>query len=142
MLFRSAEELAKTVFDMNPNLSTDGRADKLTDIGYKIAVEQVGKKRAQYDFSYDEDFTSDFVSAYGWLQDGGNPETGEDGEEYTKKYGHLHKGEAMESAPPTAKGERMVKHIKKGYAKDGKLTDKEKSIAYATAWKAKNKEDK
>ena len=46
----------------------------------------------------------------------------------------------FESAPPTAKGERMVKHIKKGYAKDGKLTDKEKSIAYATAWKQHNKE--
>lgn len=42
-----------------------------------------------------------------------------------------------EKAPPGAKAERMVKHIKKGYAKDGKLTDKEKSIAYATAWKAK-----
>ena len=45
-----------------------------------------------------------------------------------------------ESAPPTAKGERMVKHIKAGYAKDGKLTDKEKGIAYATAWKQHNKE--
>lgn len=43
-----------------------------------------------------------------------------------------------ESAPPGAKYERMVKHIKKGYSKGG-LTDKEKSIAYATAWKAKNK---
>lgn len=45
-----------------------------------------------------------------------------------------------EKAPPTVKGERMVKHIKKGYAKDGKLTKKEKSIAYATAWKQHNKE--
>jgi hypothetical protein len=44
-----------------------------------------------------------------------------------------------EVAPPGAKAERMVKHIKKSYSKDGKLTDKEKSIAYATAWKAKNK---
>ena len=34
----------------------------------------------------------------------------------------------------------MVKHIKAGYAKDGKLTDKEKSIAYATAWKQHNKD--
>ena len=34
----------------------------------------------------------------------------------------------------------MVKHIKKNYAKDGKLTDKEKSIAYATAWKHHNEE--
>jgi len=43
-----------------------------------------------------------------------------------------------EVAPPGAKAERMVKHIKKGYAKDGKLTPREKSIAYATAWKAHN----
>ena len=46
-----------------------------------------------------------------------------------------------ESAPPTAKGERMVKHIKKSYADDGKLTDKEKGIAYATAWKDHNKNE-
>ena len=45
-----------------------------------------------------------------------------------------------EKAPPGKKAERMVKHIKKGYAKDGKLTDKEKSIAFATAWKQHNKE--
>jgi hypothetical protein len=44
-----------------------------------------------------------------------------------------------EVAPPGAKAERMVKHIKKGYAKDGNLTKKEKGIAYATAWKAHNK---
>ena len=44
-----------------------------------------------------------------------------------------------ESAPPGDKYERMVKHIKKKYSKDG-LTDKEKSIAYATAWKAKGKD--
>ena len=49
-------------------------------------------------------------------------------------------GDFPESAPPTAKGERMVKHIKKGYANDGKITDKERSIAYATAWKQHNKD--
>jgi hypothetical protein len=43
-----------------------------------------------------------------------------------------------EVAPPGAEAERMVKHIKQGYAKDGKLTDKEKAIAYATTWKAHN----
>jgi hypothetical protein len=47
--------------------------------------------------------------------------------------------EMQEVAPPGAKAERMVKHIKKGYAKDGKITPKEKSIAFATAWKAHNK---
>ena len=46
-----------------------------------------------------------------------------------------------EVAPPTDKHERMVKHIKKNYKKDGKLTKDEKSIAYATAWKNYNKED-
>jgi hypothetical protein len=45
-----------------------------------------------------------------------------------------------EKAPPGAKFERMVKHIKKGYSKDG-LSAKEKSIAYATAWKAKKREE-
>jgi hypothetical protein len=66
------------------------------------------------------------------------------------KAGYEPIGELMldESAPPGAKYERMVKHIKKGYSKDGELTKKEKGIAYATAWKAKNeawegsKEDK
>ncbi len=43
-----------------------------------------------------------------------------------------------EKAPPGDKAERMVKHIKKNYSKDGKLTPTEKSIAYATAWKARN----
>ncbi len=47
--------------------------------------------------------------------------------------------QVQEKAPPGAKAERMVKHIKKSYAKDGKITPKEKSIAYATAWKAHNK---
>jgi len=45
--------------------------------------------------------------------------------------------QVAEVAPPGAKAERMVKHIKKGYSKDGNLSKKEKGIAYATAWKAK-----
>ena len=47
-------------------------------------------------------------------------------------------GSVSEVAPPGAKAERMVKHIKQGYARDGKLTPKEKGIAFATAWKAHN----
>ena len=55
---------------------------------------------------------------------------------------HVDEDNIQEVAPPGAKAERMVKHIKKSYSKDGKLTDKEKSIAYATAWKSveENKE--
>jgi hypothetical protein len=47
--------------------------------------------------------------------------------------------DVTEVAPPGSKAERMVKHIKKSYSKDGKITPKEKSIAYATAWKTHNK---
>lgn len=47
----------------------------------------------------------------------------------------------QEKAPPGAKYERMVKHIKKRYSQDG-LTDKEKAIAYATAWKQYGKTHK
>ena len=43
-----------------------------------------------------------------------------------------------EKAPPGAKAERMVKGIKKSLSKDGKLSDKDKAIAYATTWKAHN----
>jgi len=43
-----------------------------------------------------------------------------------------------EVAPPGAKAERMVKHIKKSLSKDGKLSGKDKAIAYATTWKAHN----
>ena len=58
--------------------------------------------------------------------------------------GTLMKGKkhsVKEEAPKGAKYERMIKHIKKNYAKDGKLTKDEKSIAYATAWKHKNKKE-
>ena len=41
--------------------------------------------------------------------------------------------ELDEVAPPGDKYERMVKHIKKNYPKD------KEGIAYATAWKHKNK---
>ena len=54
---------------------------------------------------------------------------------------HMKEEKLDEKAPPGDKYERMVKHIKAKYSEGG-LTDKEKSIAYATAWKAKNKEDK
>ena len=63
------------------------------------------------------------------------PGTMEGAPEVLRKHG----GPIEEKAPPGAKAERMVKHIKAGYAKDGKLSPKEKSIAYATAWKAHNK---
>jgi hypothetical protein len=66
------EKLAQKVFDQNPNLNTSGRAEEVMNAGYKIAVVDLGKKQAQGLFGYDEDFPSDFVSAYSWLQKNGN----------------------------------------------------------------------
>lgn len=62
------------------------------------------------------------------------------GKDQCVKAGYEPIGELMldEKAPPGAKYERMVKHIKKGYSEGG-VSEKEKSIAYATAWKEKNK---
>jgi hypothetical protein len=56
-----------------------------------------------------------------------------------KDFTGQNKTPVKEKAPPGDKYERMVKDIKKGYAKDGKLTDTERGIAYATAWKLYNK---
>ena len=51
-----------------------------------------------------------------------------------RKDGGVVKEETLdEVAPPGDKYERMVKHIKKNYPKD------KEGIAYATAWKHKNK---
>ena len=46
-----------------------------------------------------------------------------------------------EKAPPGAKFERMVKHIKKSYSEGG-VSDTEKAKAYGAAWKQKKKEQK
>jgi len=96
---------------------------------------------------YIEDLEAEFED----LAQGGDEDEGGDtddsyalasaGHGSDEDYGSFGYDESIEEkAPPGAKAERMVKHIKKGYAKDGKLTDKEKGIAYATAWKQHNKE--
>ena len=51
------------MFDHNPNLDDE---DKILNLGYNIAKSDLGS-RAQGIFR-DEDFPSDFVSAYGYLQ--------------------------------------------------------------------------
>jgi flagellar hook-basal body complex protein FliE len=58
----------------------------------------------------------------------------------SNQYMHQEMGDmpVAEIAPPGAKAERMVKGIKKSLSKDGHLSGKDKAIAYATTWKAKN----
>lgn len=67
-----AEQLAQQVFDKNPNLPTTGSADELLNAGYAICKRELGT-RANGIFR-DEDFPSDFVSAYAWLKDQGMSE--------------------------------------------------------------------
>lgn len=68
------EKLAQKIFDENPDLNTSGRAEEVMSAGFKIAVADLGKKQAQGLFGYDEDFPSDFVSSYSYLQKQGQNE--------------------------------------------------------------------
>jgi len=60
-----AEDLAKQVFNANPNIKDE---NAVLDAAWPIAVKDLGNKRAMSVFNYDEDFPSDLVSVYDWLQ--------------------------------------------------------------------------
>jgi hypothetical protein len=61
-----AENLAQQVFNVRPNLRSE---DDVLNIGYKVAVQDLASQtRAVSLFSRDQDFPSDFVSAYYYLQ--------------------------------------------------------------------------
>jgi hypothetical protein len=63
------EKLADEVFALDPDLDTSGRADEVLNAAFPLIVRDLGsKKRANNLLNYDEDFPSDFVSAYGELQ--------------------------------------------------------------------------
>lgn len=57
--------LAEQVFKLNPNIQSE---DKLLGLGFDCMRVQESLKTARYYFWYDEDFPSDFVSEYFWLQ--------------------------------------------------------------------------
>jgi hypothetical protein len=91
--------------------------------------EKMAKIRAKHD-KMDEAAKPDYID----LDKDGNKD-----EPMKKAAKDAKSKKVQEVAPPGAKAERMVKHIKKGYAKDGKVTDTEKAKAYGAAWKAHNK---
>jgi len=126
----------KQVISMLRDGDVEGAVDA---ISYEIANKDGGEVRGLDDYLIDLQDELDYVVN----GSGDEPDDNTDDGYALASAGHGSDedyGDFPESAPPTAKGERMVKHIKQGYAKDGKLTDKEKSIAYATAWKQHNKE--
>lgn len=56
--------LAEKLFQTNPNLT---EAEVLAQ-GFDLMKKEEGLKTARYYFWYHEDFASDFVSEYFWLQ--------------------------------------------------------------------------
>ena len=126
-------------------LLKQGDWDGATEVVWYAYADQDGGELRDMD-NYIEDIEDQFKDL---AQGGDEDEGGETDDNYAlasagfgsdEDYGDFPESLELESAPPTDKGERMVKHIKKGYAGDGKVTDKEKGIAYATAWKQHNKE--
>lgn len=123
---------------------SQGDAESAAEVVWYSYADQDGGEVPQIE-PYVEDLQAEFEAL---VQDDSEPYDHTDdaealasaGHGSDEDYGDFPESQQNEVAPPTAKGERMVKHIKKGYAKDGKLTDKERSIAYATAWKQHNKE--
>jgi len=144
----TAEQIADALSQKGVTYSS-AREDEIIDmIGDEMQEMGMSPKTINHLLNYDEDFIPDVLSG---LEREDDDEGGDTDDSYAlasaghgsdEDYGTFDQGESVQNevAPPTAKGERMVKHIKKGYADDGKLTDKEKSIAYATAWKQHNKE--
>jgi hypothetical protein len=136
---RRLNEGLEKLFGKKINLE-DFDLHQLQDARNKLRT-QVSQARSQSEFN--ENLENDAYHQARFMLDAINAEIAER-EECFLDAGAAELDESNEQvdekAPPGAKAERMVKHIKSGYAKDGKLSDKEKSIAYATAWKQHNKE--
>ena len=57
--------LAQQIFEARPGIATE---KELLGQGFELMRQQQGSKTARYYFWYHEDFPSDFVSEYFWLQ--------------------------------------------------------------------------
>ena len=119
---------------------TEFMPDELVGTTYEIEMEDgetIIIEKVKMDGKDDNGFKSCWK---GYRKSGTKVKGGKEVNNCVKAGYEMEGGEELEEkAPPGAKYERMVKHVKKSYSKDGKLTDKEKGIAYATAWKAKGK---
>jgi hypothetical protein len=105
------EKVAQKVFDQNPNLDTSGRADEFFKLAWPIMVADLGERSARSKIN-SEDFPSDAVSAYSWLQRGktGMGEGKLAQAAKTVKKGALHK---QEHIPADKKiGDKKLKSLK------------------------------
>ena len=114
------EQLAQQTFDINPNLQDE---NEILNLGYNIAKGELGS-RAQGMFR-DEDFPSDFVTAYGYLKKQGVAEEQE--ANYGKKYQDMvkrmgDKAREQERSRPVDIGAlaRKLRDIEQSQAQDKK----------------------
>lgn len=115
------EQLAQQVFDTNPNLTDE---NEILNLGYKIAKGELGS-RTQGMFR-DEDFPSDFVSAYGYLKKQSVAEEEQEAN-YGKKYQDMvkrmgAKAREQEQSRPVDIGAlaRKLRDIEQSQAQDKK----------------------
>ena len=59
------KSLAEQVFEANPKIESEGA---VLAAGFDVVRQVQGLKTARYYFWYDEDFPSDFVTEYRWMQ--------------------------------------------------------------------------
>ena len=56
---------AEDVFAINPNITEE---NDVLDLGFDVVKKALGLKSARYYFWYHEDFPSDLINEYFWLQ--------------------------------------------------------------------------
>ena len=56
---------AEDVFAINPNITAE---NDVLDLGFAVVKKALGLKSARYYFWYHEDFPSDLINEYFWLQ--------------------------------------------------------------------------
>jgi hypothetical protein len=115
-----AEQLAQKVFNVRPALKND---DDVLTIGYKVAVQDLASQtRAVSLFSRDQDFPSDFVSAYYYLQKQGVSEAEKKGLYY---YVNKRKkaGTSRDASSPKAPTAQAWKDAAKTAKKEGVAED-------------------
>ena len=74
-----SEEVAQKIFDKRQDITSE---DEVLNQAYHIVANEQGQKTARYKFNYDEDFPSDVVSSYFWLQRNKGVEEGSDEQVY------------------------------------------------------------
>ena len=60
-----SEQVAQQIFNKRQDITSE---DEVLNQAYHIVANEQGQKTARYKFNYDEDFPSDVVSSYFWLQ--------------------------------------------------------------------------